>query len=213
MPTEEPNISARQMLMEAIRSGGQDNPFWPARALAIQSYALLEQQLGEFFAGLSDTDPIVAGIIFFKITNTGARNAILEKLFKYKYKGSYNLFRNSLLKQLPAIDTKRNEIVHWNTIHRLSSTDEGELSGDLLLEPPSLWPEEPSEAALTINDLEAFRDKCRFYAQIIGRFAELVIHRRTIFGWPQERYEAWHDVFDQAIVYPPPADHPSLRWP
>jgi len=55
-----------------------------ARANAIQQYADLEQALCELFSYLSDTNPIVAGTIFFRITSAHSRRAILDKLMRKK---------------------------------------------------------------------------------------------------------------------------------
>jgi hypothetical protein len=58
-----------------------------ARANAIQQYADLEQALCELFSYLSDTNPIVAGTIFFRITSAHSRRAILDKLMRKKRTG------------------------------------------------------------------------------------------------------------------------------
>jgi len=90
-----PNIA----LEEVSRVLDQD-PFWAVRAKAIQSYASLEQSLCGLLAALGNIEPEVAGIIFFKISSADSRNKIIEKLFRRKYQGQYNLFINSLLSQL-----------------------------------------------------------------------------------------------------------------
>ena len=105
------------------RPGGLDNsileqlaeidPIWAERGKAIQSYALLEQSLCDLFGFLSDTKDEIAATIFYKITSTGSRNAILDKLLRRKFGNKYNLFWNIYLKSLRPIDTRRNEIVHW----------------------------------------------------------------------------------------------------
>jgi hypothetical protein len=88
--------------------------FWATRGHAIQAYAQLEQSLFRLFAHLTGLDHQPAGTIFFKITSSAARNAIIEKLFKQKLRDEFNLFRNSLITQIRPIDIQRNEIVHWN---------------------------------------------------------------------------------------------------
>ena len=62
--------------------------------------------------------PEVAGVIFFKISSTAVRIAIMEKLIHDRHGPRYNLFWNAFLKQLRQIDTKRNEIVHWKRKHQ-----------------------------------------------------------------------------------------------
>lgn len=93
-----------------------DHPIWGNRAKAVQAYANLEQALCRLFALLCGIQLDAAGIIFFKITNTQARNDILDKLFRWRFKDEFNLFRNSLFKTLRPIDIRRNEIIHWNTV-------------------------------------------------------------------------------------------------
>ncbi|HMC13564.1 MAG TPA: hypothetical protein VKG67_04395, partial [Gallionellaceae bacterium] len=99
-------------LKEASKVLDQD-PFWAVRAKAIENYASLEQSQCRLLAALGNIEPEVAGIIFFKISSTDSRNKIIEKLFRRKYQGQYNLFINSLVSQLKPINIKRNEIVHW----------------------------------------------------------------------------------------------------
>ena len=111
---------------------------WAERGKAIQSYALLEQSLSMLFSQLSDTTESVAATIFYKITSTAARNAIIEKLLRQKYSAKFNLFWNSYLRLLKPIDIKRNEIVHWiaASISRLDDTGTI-ICGTILIPPPT----------------------------------------------------------------------------
>jgi hypothetical protein len=94
------DIQARDALEAAYRAAGEENRFWAVRGIAIQSYARLEQTLGDLYADLCDMNPQVAGITFFRITNSHTRNAIIEELFRHKFAHQFNLFRNSLIKWL-----------------------------------------------------------------------------------------------------------------
>jgi hypothetical protein len=80
-----------------------------------------------------------AGIIFFKIISAQARNDILEKLFMWRFKSEFNLFRNSLFRTLGPINRKRNEIIHWNTVCKTIINDHGEPLDELSLRPPTFW--------------------------------------------------------------------------
>ena len=130
-----PNIA----LEEVSRVLDQD-PFWAVRAKAIQCYASLEQSLCRLLASLGNMEPEVAGIIFFKISSADSRNKIIEKLFKRRHNGQYNLFINSLITQLRPVDIKRNEIVHWNTAQNISGPS------------PSDWSLSFSPAIITIKN-------------------------------------------------------------
>jgi hypothetical protein len=208
----EKDIQARDALDAAMHEAGEGNRFWGVRGMAIQSYALLEQALGDLFAGLSDTNPIIAGITFFRLTSTRARNTILEKLFKNKFRSEYNLFRNSLFKQLPPIDIERNQIVHWNAINEIARSDDGtSATGTLFLQAPFLWMPDERGPRLSIDDLLTFIEKCIFFAAIVRMFSSIIVHHREFYGFSPDFQDAWRDIFQQPITYPPPADHPSRR--
>ncbi|MDB5602044.1 MAG: hypothetical protein JWN71_4088 [Xanthobacteraceae bacterium] len=138
-------------LEDAMRLAAADD-FWALRGKAIQGYANIEQSLASFFAVLAGTDQKSANIIFFKITNAGARNAIIEKLFQNKLGTRHNLFRNSLVKHLGPIDRERNEIVHWNVVNNVAANADGSPSSTLALIPPASWTDmidAPQEALTT----------------------------------------------------------------
>ena len=90
-----------------------------ARASAIQAYAALERSLSFLFAQWLGTPIDVAGLVFFRITSTHARNRILDDLKKKKLENQYNLFWNSLLALTRTIDQRRNEIVHWHIVNNI----------------------------------------------------------------------------------------------
>jgi len=81
-----------------------------ARSLAIQDYATLEQSMCGLFAHLSGTPNHVAATVFFRLTNSQSRLAILDQLMRLKYGAEYRPFFNSLTKMLRPMDGTRNEI-------------------------------------------------------------------------------------------------------
>src|SRR5271169_577483 len=151
-------------LKEASKVLDQD-PFWAVRAKAIENYASLEQSQCRLLAALGNIEPEVAGIIFFKISSTDSRNKIIEKLFRRKYQGQYNLFINSLVSQLKPINIKRKESVHWNTIQTISGSTPSDWSLSLI--PPNFWEHNVDSPSIGIQDLVTFANKCSFYK--IGR--------------------------------------------
>jgi len=188
---------------EVSRVLDQD-PFWAIRAKAIEAYASLEQSLCRLLASSGDMEPEVAGIIFFKISSTDSRNKIIEKLFKRRHKGEYNLFINSLFAQLRPINSRRNEIVHWNTAQTISGSSQSDWS--LALMPPNFWMRDSSSPLISTEDLIVFANKCSFYSRLIN-MVSLVLdphHRESVASIRDE----WLDVLGEPITYPPPVTHP-----
>jgi hypothetical protein len=190
-------------LEEVSRVLDQD-PFWAIRAKAIQAYASLEQSLCGLLASLGDMEQEVAGIIFFKISSADSRNKIIEKLFKRRHKGEYNLFINSLFAQLRPIDLRRNEIVHWNTAQKISGASQSDWSLSLI--PPNFWTRDANSPSIFTKDLIEFANKCSFYSRLINMLS-LVLdprHRESVASIRDE----WLVVLGEPITYPPRATHP-----
>jgi hypothetical protein len=176
-----------------------------ARADAIQSYADLEQALCELFSYLSDTNPAVAGTIFFRITNARSRSAILDKLMHMKHKANYRLFFNSLLKMLGPIEEKRNGIIHW---HMLGLGDKGPTGHpefrEMALMPPNFWTIEENTPSYNISRLNEFQAQCDFMTKATRLFVDKLNHRAAL-------GVASPDIFQQSLEYPPPAVHPLAQ--
>jgi len=197
-------------LGEVLRKGAEDR-FWAIRGHAVQAYASLEQSLCRLFGQLADTPIDAASIIFFRIVSTQARNAILEKLFRRKHGDEYNLFRNSLLKDLRPIDKERNEIIHWNVNNRISTDASGEVTTEVLMHPPT-FPygivvfDPPTKRT---QDIESFIEKCSFYSRLCNMFF------MTMSGSPipEADKDSWLRIFREPVVYPPPTDHPLSLTP
>jgi hypothetical protein len=197
----------RSMATGAIFNDSDTSSMWETRAKAIQSYANLEQALCRLFAMLAGTQLNVAGIIFFKITSSQARLDIIEKLWKLRFYHDYNLFRNSLIKGLKPIDTKRNEIVHWNMVGRQKLDINGGLSEtDLTLRPPTFWTHHPGNIELNESDLYEFYKKCRFYTRIISIFDGII--RNSVTNMTSGEIDSWREIFQQELIYPPPEGTP-----
>src|SRR5436190_2960490 len=89
------------------------DPIWKHRGKAVQGYADLERALCMLLVTLSGMSWETAVTIFYKITNTQARNGILEKLLHKKCGTKFNPFWNPFAKDLRILDLERNKIVHW----------------------------------------------------------------------------------------------------
>lgn len=115
---EKPN---RIIDLEAVTQVASLDAIWAMRGKAIAAYSVLEQSLANLFCVLMRTPPDRGSIVFFKITSTQTRNAIFDKLLRKEHGTSYSLFWNSYLLQMRAIDTRRNEIVHWATVNNIDA--------------------------------------------------------------------------------------------
>lgn len=174
--------------------------FLVARAVAIARYAMLENSLAQLFAHLMDVEPDVAGVIFFKINNSRARNAAIERFLKKKHGDAYNIFWNSLEKQLRTLDGERNNIVHWATSTKISVDTNPQSTIKLELIPPNFWDRSESTPAISITDLYDFILQCDFISRLVN-----------IFLWKLSGLydvSACLDIFQQPVTYPPPDTHP-----
>jgi len=203
-------------MIESLQLSASDD-FWSIRAKAIHEYANLEQALFQMFSRLSGMDMNTAGLIFFRIVSTRARNAIIEDLYRKKFGDELNLFRNSLIKSLGSIDNDRNKVVHWHAVTLIETRDDGATSQDIRLEKPQYWEFNETSASFTRSDMVGFTAICKFFSYICGMFAMLMLPVPTsAHNMHEDDARTWRDIFRRSIVYPPPVDHPifqTLRAP
>jgi len=181
--------------------------FNTARGIAIASYANLERCLVQWFAHLMRTDIDYAGVPFFRINNTRARNAILGKLMRKRYGSVYSHFWNPLETALNSHDQIRNEIVHW-TILSITSPSTGKLVNVKLI-PPNYWDRDANSPKKTIGDMSNFSDRCRYFIRAVD-----MLHYVASGLKPEQ--PAWRDICTQAIPDPLPNNHllsPSVKEP
>lgn len=179
-----------------------------ARGVALDAHAGFEQLLLEVFAHLMDTNLKFGGIVFFRLTNAGLRNRILEDLIAAKFKGRFDLFwfgtpkQDGLMKLIRQVDQRRNEIVHWKSVFSISGTT-------FELTPPNVWNETGRPNRITVDDIYEFTAKCDCLRHYAGNFN----WRTTIYreGENSDKSRAWLDRFDQPPSYPPDEDHPLFK--
>jgi hypothetical protein len=182
-----------------LKEGGVTRDFMLMRGLAVSDYAHYEAVLSLMFSQLLGAPPDVAGVPFFKINNSRARTAILERLLHKKHDNTYNSFWNSYVKWSRVLDADRNNIVHWGFTNRVFGTDV-----QPRLEPPNFWDKTPTTPDMGIADLFDFSERCEFARETLNQFiAEL-----GGFGHP-----TWHGIFLQPLTYPPPPGHPRYSSP
>lgn len=198
---EKPNriIDLGAVTQVAARDG-----IWAMRGKAIAAYSVLEQALAGLFCALMRTPMDRGSIVFFKITSTQTRNAIFDKLLRKEHGATYSLFWNSYLLQMRAIDTRRNEIVHWATANNIDAAADPP-TVRVTLVPPAFWANLPDSPSLDFDDLYAFGVKCDVYARLCSMFFVVTGDQAQLM--PPERRQAWLDIFQQPLVYPLPAGH------
>lgn len=177
--------------------------FLALRANAIQAYANLEMSLTVLFAALLSIPLDLAGLVLFRITNTHARNRILDDLQSKKHGTTYETFWNSLISFIRALDQRRNEIVHWHVVQNIDLARDHKEAASLSLAPPTGWMTQ-STASLLENDLSDFIQRCDFASRLITMFRG-VLHAPSI---PDDVRETWLKIFAQSVTYPPPDTHP-----
>jgi hypothetical protein len=186
-----------------ILRSAQSDPMWAVRGRAIQEYATLEQSLFSLFQLLTDMEPRACGTVFFKIASTQARNAILDKLIRIKFKDKCALFWNPFLKDLRPIDTKRNEIVHWNTIIESRLDENGSQVNSAKLRPPNFWVYTSSTEYIKTGDMLDFIVKCDIYARLCNMFS-FALNENV----DEKSRRPWLEIYQRPLTYPLPADHP-----
>ena len=197
-------------LEDAQNLAGQSE-FWAIRGKAIQSYANLEQGLARLFSALAGTTQQIGSTIFFRIASTDTRRNLIDKLFQQKYNQQYNLFRNSLVKQLKPLDNERNEIVHWNVVNNVAADESGKTTSRLVLMPPATWTFS-NTASKDADQMIAFSKKCEFYAALSGFFPVIVMDGFTERPIADADKKPWLDAYSKSIEYPPPVGHVLERF-
>jgi hypothetical protein len=153
----------------------------------------------------------VGEIIFFKITSTGARTSILEKLLKKKYGAAYITFWNSFQKLLGQVDGQRNELVHWTFAPRLNPLDKS--VPEFVLIPPTQWTWDSSTPFYDSARILQFKDKCEFLANLCANFRIQALEKWAVGPGDEKTRQAWLDICQRPIDYPPPESHPLYRTP
>jgi hypothetical protein len=205
-----------------VKSRTEDDELRIARALAIEAYAGVESALVVLLGRLLGTTNDLAAIVFFRITNTSARNAIIEQLLKKTHDTKYDTYWHGqagasgqrripgLFALIQQLDNRRNEIVHWHS--RSSSSSTGEQWDDLA--PAYYWARAPHLKSITTPDLNDFIEKANFVQKSIFYFCQFTTKPPDVFLRAYGReLETWVNIFQQPATYPPSSDHPLAPKP
>jgi hypothetical protein len=184
-----------------------EDAFHATRGRAIEAYAVLEQCLCNLFACFGGINENIAGIVFFKITSSRVRDAIMDKLLRKKHGTTYALFWNSMIKQIDKISRRRNEIVHWKTVLHFAQRPE---ECFFTLNPPNFWGYDANTEEYTASRLQDFIAECEFVSRLCSFFHMFLTHDVSSM-WKPDQVQTWHDIFQRASVYPPPNTHPLTQ--
>lgn len=190
------------------------------RAYAINVYAEVEQSLCNLFSHLLGTTFEWGLIVFYRLTNTHSRNAILEELLRKRYGDKYDAYWNGtpnthprkgmagLIRQL---DQKRNEIVHWR-LSVLFQPGDNSPSLVALKKPDRFTPimYDQNQPTIKAEDLTAFITKGSFVCRSLNM---LLVHANGGLGPTDPLHAVWQQIFQQPASYPPADTNPlSPNW-
>ncbi len=195
----------------------EDDELRLARAISIEAYASVESAMVVLLARLLGTTNDLAAIVFFRITNTSARNGIIEQLLEKAHGTKYNNYWHGqpgtgaqrrvpgLFALIQQLDSRRNEIVHWHSAS--TSTSLGERWDDL--RPAYFWARSPHLKPITTPDLDEFTIRAGFVQRSIFYFVQFTSKTTEVFlrAYGGE-LETWTQIFQQPATYPPASDHP-----
>jgi hypothetical protein len=98
--------------------------FDAARIRALNNYAAIEVSLGMLLSAIIGVKPPIGLTIIFRIANTRSRYAIISDLIARSANAECRPFWNGAESRLGALDSIRNQIVHW-----VSVFDHGNIGG------------------------------------------------------------------------------------
>ena len=181
------------------------------RAHAIETYANVEQSLFMIFANWLGAPNDRAGIVFFRITSSHARNKILEGLLKKAHGSQFDVYwygaphnNNGLFTLIRQLNARRNEIVHWHVAMEISSGEGDQATTRETLTPPDFWNRSENTPSLIAEQLVEFCTKADFVYRSLNMFFAMTAIKEL----SDEQRQPWLDIFPQPVVYPPPDTHP-----
>jgi hypothetical protein len=212
-------MSEQHHAFDLLPPDPQGQLFLMMRGRAVECYALYEQSLAHLYAALMGVSLDYAAIAFFRINNARARLGIIERLIHKRHGSAYNIFWNSLRRQLHGFDERRNQIIHWTSVEEIS--DKGRTS---TLAPPNVL--DTFESArqsgiaapkIVLSDLMDFIVRADFYSRLLNMFFLVCSGQidRLAEGTPDARKYAdtWREICQREVIYPPPNTHPLYRKP
>jgi hypothetical protein len=152
------------------------------RLRAIEKYALLELNLVglvEFLLGIDFNNAVA---IFYRMTNTRSRYALIDDLLSQSRHRDFRKFWRSFERKQGQIDQTRNGIVHWISIAHHenpnighvggSAGGDGELTDKYLI--PGQRFGKPFDTKITLDDMKEFQDEVGTQTFLLGYFISTV---------------------------------------
>lgn len=174
------------------------SPFDFARLAALKQYSDLEFELCHVLRYALGVDAAAGAAVFYGISNTRARYAMISNLLRQRHKGAYRKAWSKIEGWVGPCDGDRNQLIHWaeDIDIIISFTGEDDLREtsiyyrDKLKNPTGLWQQNDNAPKIYERDVWEKRDKMRVLMHIVNRFG-LTLHKPK--SWP------WTDIFRQPI--------------
>jgi hypothetical protein len=145
--------------------------FDATRLKAINSYASLEFVLSLVLAALLRIDHALASIVFFRVTNTRSRYAIIFDLLRKRYGSQFTPFWKSLEGKLSALDNRRNNIIHWLHVASVSLEQAaGGVETETALRPQHRFVAGDDSDKVTVETMEEFATECLALGHLVAFF-------------------------------------------
>lgn len=185
--------------------------FDEARMQALKDYADLEYELCRLLHAILCAEAAVASAIFYQVSNTRARYAIIHSLLDIRHSDTFKKAWPKIEQWLQPCDTARNHIIHWGQDIRTTVNVIPGLSGEVdqdaevtvaidLMLSNNVRKWRGSEAATLTYSEEGIRDesfKIRVMKHVVNRFSLSIYDPDR---WP------WTDIFQQPVSDRTPAE-------
>jgi hypothetical protein len=184
-----------------------ENTFDTARMEALKEYSNLEYEICLLLKEVLRVEAAIAAAIFYQITNTRARYAIIEGALDINFQDTFAASWPKLEKWLGPRDAARNHIIHWGQdIHVMILPKDGPgglagiLTGETDIEvvqslhlsnPTKKWRLGAKSVLYTEGEITDERRKSSTMKHIINRLRNCI---REPDKWP------WTDKFQQPIT-------------
>ncbi|MBI1236533.1 MAG: hypothetical protein GC188_07595 [Alphaproteobacteria bacterium] len=181
------------------------------RGLAIGYYANIEQSLASLLTYLMRVEHKVGGLIFFSVVNTRSRRRIINKLLNMRLGDAAKPFRRFMDNELNFLDGKRNEIVHWAPVNKISGNHRIGIDkpDSVALSPPNLSESIGNSIEVTDADIVEFVNRCEFLHRAINIFVFLHFQEEP----DDASLNTLREKYEQPWSYPPAEGHPLYKPP
>jgi hypothetical protein len=127
----------------------RDKELLMARALAIESYARVEQSLSLIFCSLLGTTVEKGAIVFWKLTNARFRNRMIKELLFKVHRNKFDAYWKGspgqpgvpktpgLFAMINSLGDQRNHIVHWHIVTNINLIENP--TSQEVLSQPHFW--------------------------------------------------------------------------